>query len=189
MGEYLLVNKNSLTRVADAVRDKTGSQSELTFPDEFISSIESLYQTPTTEELSATFVDGDTVATDHVEVGHNSGGTNKDAIWSFKPNINGSVVKFDFSWDNDSDGTNHGWSGEFEYAFMVTTDSTPGQMVATSADRCVIVLNGSDGKGTVIMNYSVSADTPYYIRANLDGATLSSLKAFSQNGNKVKVYV
>ena len=189
MGEYLLVNKNSLTRVADAVRDKTGSQSELTFPDEFISGIGSLYKTPATEELSATFVDGDTVASGYVEVGHNSGATNKDAIWSFEPKIDGSVVKFDFSWDNDSDGKNHGWSDELEYAFMVTTDKTTGQMVATSADRCVIVLNGSDGKGTVIMNHSVSAGTTYYIRANLDGATLSSLKAFSQNGNKVKVYV
>ena len=43
--DYYVVSNNSLTSVADAIRNKSGNNQQLSFPEEFITEINNLSQT------------------------------------------------------------------------------------------------------------------------------------------------
>jgi len=54
--DYYVVSNNSLTSVADAIRNKSGNNQQLSFPEEFITEINNLSQTGH-EGVSNVFVD------------------------------------------------------------------------------------------------------------------------------------
>lgn len=197
MSEYTLVKKSSLEEVAEAIRQKGGTTADLVFPDGFIAAINALQsetaETPTTETLTLGFFYGYSFSSsvkDYIAVGHNSDHTNNDAVWSFTPTINASSATFHFTWDNYPDGSNHGWAGAMDYAFAVTTDSSLGMTAQNATNKKVISIGGSGTSGevdVVIDDLSLIAGTTYYIRANYNGSTLSTLKAFAKSGNTVQL--
>lgn len=200
MSEYTLAKKSSLEKVADAIRQKGGTTADLIFPDGFVAAILAIETTPpappapTMETLALGFVDGypfsNSIA-DYIAVGHNSGHTNRDAVWSFTPSINATSAVFHFVWDNYAGGsTNHGWSGAYDYAFAITTDSSSGMTAQSASGKVVKSMSGASGEVTVQFDgVSLVKGTTYYIRANQNGETVNTLKAFAKAGNTVTLSV
>lgn len=194
MGQYTLVNKESITKIADAIRAKSGTTGTLTFPDDFIVAIENMQdtpQTPSTEMLTLSLYYGyqfSASVTDHIAVGANSGHTNDDAVWSFTPSINATSATFHFTWDNASNGASNGWAQAYEYAFAISTDNSRGMKAYTASGKVVVTLSGVSGSADVTFTgLSLVKGTTYYIRANFNGTSTSTLKAFAKDGNTVNL--
>ncbi len=139
-----------------------------------------------------TYVTGRDAATNYVRVGHNSSATNADAVWSFALSQTGASkitsVTFTLKWNNSSAGT--GWSGNFTYVFAVSTSGSSGTTAASGSvlGRKTVALSGSSGTATVtISGLSLSPGTKYYLRANFNGSTKSTMKAFQKASNTCAV--
>lgn len=192
MSEYALVQKQSLTDIANALRiaAKLGDVT-LTFPEDFIYIIQLLSTTtPTTESLTLSFVTGDTVYdsssveySDYVCVGHSSNYIKNDAVWSFIPSINATKAIFTLNWDNTIGSV--GWENTYTYRFQVSTSGAAGQLIGSGATE--ITLTGTSGVATVtVSGLNLTAGTTYYLRANYaDYDTKQTLKAFIKGGNTV----
>lgn len=193
MGQYTLVKKESLEAVANAIRQKGGTADELIFPDGFVAAILALNTspaTPTSETLGLWLHYGyqfSASVNDYIAVGANSGHTNDDAVWAFTPTIDATAATFRFTWDNYCGGSsNNGWASAMEYAFAITTDSSRGMIAQNAATKSVVTLSGSSGEAVVeFTGLSLIKGTTYYIRANFNGTTTSTLKAFAKDGNTV----
>lgn len=126
------------------------------------------------------------------KVGHQSGSNNNDAIWSFSLSQTGASkitsVTFSLKWDNDAAGT--GWKGQYTYVFAVSTSSAAGRTAATGTHlgKATKSLSGASGSTTVtISGLSLTPGTTYYLRANQNGTTKSTLKCFPKTGQTVTV--
>jgi hypothetical protein len=126
------------------------------------------------------------------KVGHQSGSNNNDAIWSFSLSQTGASkitsVTFTLKWDNDAAGT--GWKGEYTYVFAVSTSSAEGRTAATGTHlgKATKSLSGVSGSTTVtVSGLSLTPGTTYYLRANQNGTTKSTLKCFPKTGQTVAV--
>lgn len=153
---------------------------------------------PTTESLSLSYTTGNDVSdannnphTGYVAVGHSSSQIKNDAVWSFTPTINVSFATFTFNWNNyTSSGSNTGWAGAMDYAFAITTDGSSGLQAANTSNKNVVSIGGSGTSGTATVNFTglnLVAGTTYYIRANYNGTTNSTLKAFAKTDNTVQL--
>lgn len=132
-----------------------------------------------------TYVTGRVQSTNYVRVGHNSSAYNNDAVWSFTTEGTTSDAVFTLTWDNVTGGT--GWSGAFDYVFAISTDSTLAQNAYSGTHIAKTVVNLANNKGTATVTFSglsLAAGT-YYLRANQNGTTLSTMKCFALNGNTV----
>lgn len=131
-----------------------------------------------------TYVTGVNAATNYVRVGHNSSAVNNDAVWSFSLAASTGVakwtgVKFTLKWNNTSAGT--GWSGSYSYVFAVSSSGSAGRTAqsGTVLGRTTVTLSGASGTATVtITGLSLTPGTTYYLRANQNGSTHSTMKAF-----------
>lgn len=135
---------------------------------------------------SLAYVTGVDAASGYVRVGHNSSALNNDAVWSFTPTENTSKVTVTLKWDNEAAGT--GWSSAYTYVFALSTSGSSGRTAAsgTHLKKITKSLSGSDGTVTLTFDgLSLSAGTTYYLRANLNGTTYSTMKAFKKSGNTV----
>lgn len=199
---YTLVKEESLEAVAEAIRQKGGTADKLTFPDGFAAAILALEstpatptpETPTTETQNLTLVQGYEFVKgyiDYIAVGHNSGHTNMDAVWSFTPSIHVSNAVFSFSWDNWCTGSNNGWSDTRNYVFAISTDGEDGAMSAATGTHIATKTEPlSEASGTTTVTFSglsLVAGTTYYIRVNHEDATYATLKAFQSAGNTVQL--
>lgn len=128
--------------------------------------------------------------TTYVRVGHNSSATNRDAVWSFTPTQTGASaitgITFTLTWNNSSGGT--GWSGSYSYLFYVSTSNaeatSTSSKLTSSKGYTTVTLSGSSGTATVsITGMSLTPGTTYYLRANMNGSTKSTLKSFIKAGN------
>lgn len=115
-----------------------------------------------------------------VRVGHNSGNTNQDAVWSFTvgdasmASINS--VRILYYWNNTEAGT--GWSGAANYICAIADANH----VGIKANGVSLV--GTTGSGYVdIDGLSLTPGATYYVHWNQNGTELSTMKAF-QNGNQ-----
>lgn len=139
-----------------------------------------------------TYVTGKSAASGYVRVGHNSGATNPDAVWSFSLTQTGAskitAVKFVLKWDNKSAGT--GWSGEYDYVFAVSSSGSSGTTAYNGSvlGRTTVSLSGASGTATVtVSGLSLKPGTTYYLRANFAGTTKSTMKAFQTDSNTATV--
>lgn len=139
-----------------------------------------------------TYVTGRDAATGYVRVGHNSSGTNNDAVWSFSLSQTGASkitsVTFTLKWNNTSAGT--GWSGSYSYTFAVSTSGSSGTTAysGTHLGKKAVTLSGASGTATVtISGLSLTPGTKYYLRANFSGTTKSTMKAFQKASNTAVV--
>lgn len=130
--------------------------------------------------------------TDYVRVGHNSSATNADAVWSFTPTQTGAKqitkLTFSFSWDNTTCGT--GWSGSNTYIFAISTSRASGTTAASGTHLATKTasLSGNTGTTTVtISGLELTPGTTYYLRANYNGTTKSTMKCFAKAGNTYTV--
>lgn len=191
MGQYTLVQKESITKIADAIRAKGGTTGTLTFPDDFIVAIQNLQAAPTTEKLTLSLYYGyqfSSSVNDYIAVGANSGHTNDDAVWSFTPSINATSAVFHFTWNNASNGSSNGWAQAYEYAFAISTDNSQGMKAYTASGKKTVTLSGVSGSTDVTFTgLSLVKGTTYYIRANFNGTSTSTLKAFAKDGNTVNL--
>lgn len=136
-----------------------------------------------------TYVTGVNAATNYVRVGHNSSAVNNDAVWSFSLAASTGVakwtgVKFTLKWNNTSAGT--GWSGSYTYVFAVSSSGSAGRTAQSGSvlGRTTVSLSGSSGTATVtITGLSLTPGTTYYLRANQNGSTYSTMKAFQKASN------
>lgn len=132
---------------------------------------------------SLTFTTGVTAGTsDFVRVGHNSSGTNNDAVWEFTPTAATSVATFVLKWNNSEAGT--GWAGSYQYVFGISVQGGEGRLAHDRDTKALVTLSGSSGTATVkFTGLSLSANTKYYLRANFNGTTNQTMKAFYKTGN------
>ena len=132
-----------------------------------------------------TYVTGRATSTaGYVRVGHQSGSQNNDAVWSFSVPVDFKSIKFELTWNNTAAGT--GWEGNFTYVFAISSDSSLAQTAysGTHLAKKTLVLGGKTGTAEVVFTgLNLKANTTYYLRANVNGTTLSTLKAFKQSGN------
>lgn len=201
MSEYMLVKREHLEQIANAIKSVSGQNSTLTFPEDFENTIRQFSYIPpvvppSTQTLSLSYVTGNDVTdsnryphTGYVAVGHSSSKIKNDAVWSFSPTINASTAIFTFSWNNTTDiGTNVGWGQPYDYAFSISTNRDSGQYAVMDSNKIVENLTGVSGTATIeFNNLNLQAGTTYYIRANFNGDTTSTLKAFAKNNNTVSV--
>lgn len=187
----MIVNSESITAIANAIRAKGSITGTLTFPDDFVTAIENLQSVPDTETLALSLYYGYQFSSsidDYIAVGANSSHTNDDAVWSFTPSINATSATFHFTWNNASDGNNNGWASAYDYAFAISTDNSRGMIAYTASGKEVVNLSGSSGTATVTFSgLSLVAGTTYCIRANFNGTAMSNMKAFAKNGNTVQI--
>ena len=131
-----------------------------------------------------TFVTGVESGSDFVRVGHNSSAVNNDAVWSFTPTAAASDAVFVFKWNNSDAGT--GWKGSFDYVFGISENGENGRLAESCSSKEIVTLSGDSGTAIVkFIGLSLKANTTYYIRANLNEDTKSTMKAFYQDGNTV----
>lgn len=134
------------------------------------------------------YVTGVTEKSEYVRVGHNSSILNNDAVWSFATPYQTKEASFTLSWDNNGAGT--GWRSEDTYVFAVSTSGAAGRTAqsGTHLGKATVVLSGVTGTATVkVSGLSLAANTTYYLRANQNGTTYESMKAFMQDGNTVEL--
>lgn len=118
---------------------------------------------------------GTTGSYSYYRVGHNSGATNVDSVWKFTTPSGGATttaIAWAFSWNNTAAGT--GWSGNFTYAFTLSTSSASGTLVSGIK---TVTANCSGASGTVTVNFTglkLLPNKTYYLRANYSNATSKS---------------
>lgn len=135
-----------------------------------------------------TFVTGTSASSGYVRVGHNSSSYNNDAVWSFKLDKVAAALDFTLKWNNTAAGT--GWSGSYNYVFAISASGTSGRTAATEPHiaKVTVMLSGSSGTAKVsFVGLTLAANTTYYLRANFNGSTYSTMKAFAIAGNTVTV--
>ncbi len=135
---------------------------------------------------SLSYVTGIDAASEYVRVGHNSSAYNNDAVWSFTPTENISKVTITLKWDNEA--ANTGWSGAYTYVFALSTSNASGRTAASGSHLKKVTKSLSGADGSVTLSFeglSLTKGTTYYLRANQNGTTYSSMKAFKKSGNTV----
>lgn len=135
-----------------------------------------------------TYVAGTKEATYWVRVGHNTSVRNNDAVWSFTPpTANGlekyTSVTFRLTWNctANTGGADSGWQGSYSYVFAVSTSNAAGRTAATGTHlgKTTLTLSGYTGVTDVtVSGLSLTPGTTYYLRANMNGTTYSTMKAF-----------
>ena len=135
-----------------------------------------------------TYVAGTKQGTYWVRVGHQSSSYNNDAVWSFTPpTANGlekyTSVTFRLTWNctSSTGGPGSGWQGSFSYVFAVSTSNAAGRTAATGTHLGKVTksLSGYTGATDVtVSGLSLTPGTTYYLRANMNGTTYSTMKAF-----------
>jgi len=133
-----------------------------------------------------TYVTGVVQATSYVRVGHNSSAYNNDAVWKFNLTQSGAKtinsVTFVLKWQNSGSG----WKGKYNYVFAVSTDKSLARNAysGTHLGKSVVAVgDGSASSGTVtvtVSGLSLTPGTDYYLRANMNGNTYSTMKMFYQ---------
>lgn len=132
---------------------------------------------------------------DYVRVGHNSPPTiNNDAVWSLTLGAGITTdISVTLSWDNTGPDPDTGWSAKYEYAFALSTngsdqrtahlENSSERLVVKHLDKVKKELSGTRGTTTILFtNLNLSAGT-YYVRANFQGDTYRTMKAFQKAGN------
>ena len=135
-----------------------------------------------------TYVTGTKQGTYWVRVGHNSSTHNNDAVWSFTPPTDNGLEKytsvtFRLTWNctSSTGGPGSGWTGSYSYVFAVSTSSASGRTAATGTHlgKTTVTLSGYTGATDVtVSSLSLTPGTTYYLRANMNGTTYSTMKAF-----------
>lgn len=135
-----------------------------------------------------TYVTGTKEGTYWVRVGHNTSVYNNDAVWSFTPpTANGlekyTSVTFRLTWNctESTGGPNSGWQGEYSYVFAVSTSGDSGRTAAsgTHLKKTTVNLSGYTGATDItVSGLSLTPGTTYYLRANMNGTTYKTMKAF-----------
>lgn len=139
---------------------------------------------------SLTYLRGSAAATGYVRVGHNSSGTNPDAVWKFTIDQTGAsaitALKFTLKWDNDAAGT--GWSGAYPYSFQISTSGAAGNTAAGGSNSVQLTLSGSKGTATgTITGLKIASGSTLYLRANCRYNQTSTMKAFATSGGTITV--
>lgn len=132
------------------------------------------------------YITGVDASSSYVRVGHNSSAYNNDAVWSFTPTEDTSKITVVLYWDNEAAGT--GWSGTHTYVFALSTSKASGRTAASGTHLKKVTKSLNGAEGSVVLTFdglSLSAGTTYYLRANLNGTTYSTMKAFKKSGNTV----
>ena len=130
--------------------------------------------------FTLTYKSGTGAGNGYTRVGHNSSIQNPDSVWSFTLTSSVASLSFDLSWNNTKAGT--GWSGNYTYAFAISNDGASGKQLAkgsTNVAKVTKALSGSSGTTSIDFTVALAPGT-YYLRANLNGTTLSTMKAFSK---------
>ena len=128
----------------------------------------------------------------YVRVGHGSSIYN-DAVWAFQlgdgsmASINS--VRINFQWNNADAG--EGWSSGRQYVFGLSTNGGDAR-IAHNDPNCVGYayknISGSYGSDSVdITGLSLAPGVTYYLRCNLNGATLSTLKNFGKSAQSISL--
>lgn len=134
------------------------------------------------------FENGVNAAANYVRVGHNTSAENDDAVWSFTLDRGAKEVEFVLKWNNTDAGT--GWSGSYQYVFAISENGASGQTAETGthiAKQLVTLSGAADTTKITFDGLNLEAGKKYYLRANMNGRTTSTMKAFYKNGNTVTI--
>ena len=128
-------------------------------------------------------------STNWLRVGHQTSAYNNDAVWKFTPPADDSLSKysgvtFNLSWNNTSStgGPGTGWTGKYNYVFVVSTSGSSGRTAATGTHLAKITKDLEQNTGQVTLSFtglSLTPGTTYYLRANQNGTTYKTLKCFN----------
>lgn len=134
-------------------------------------------------KLTVTYSSGVSAGTGYTRVGHSSKGSTyasvQDSVWSFTLAQPVSDLSFTLTWNNTAAGV--GWQGKYAYAFAISSDGAANKQLAkgtTNIAKIVENLSGKTGKVNLKFNVQLNEGT-YYLRANQNGNTYETLKAFS----------
>ena len=129
-------------------------------------------------KLTVTYSSGTSAGTGYTRVGH-SASLHPDSVWSFTLTQPVTDLTFALAWNNTAAGV--GWRGKYNYAFALSNDGAANKQLAkgtTNISKVVTALDGKTGKVDIKFNVQLNAGT-YYLRANQNGTTKETMKAFS----------
>lgn len=182
MSEYMLVQKASLEELAKTIKEVSGDNTPLTFPNDFIAAIENLQiivpESPTEQTVSLIFSNGTYTNGNFTGVGHYES-MNYVSEWQFTPGINTTSAILEFDWANKTadGGPGVGYNDEITISFAVNGE-TAIHTIANKATPGPFTVSLTGLNLIAGQKYTVTVKEFMY-------GTVNNFKMFKKSGNKI----